>query len=202
MGERMKHRARCAVFALCSGLTFGALVQADTVEVTTTDKTGAVTVKAYALQDAGSGVLRLTVPLKDIRADAKYLDVRADFATAKKGDKGCHGAILYNPDKITQNKLDAVNALRLVEFGGRPIFYSATLKNIPDLKAAYEAYKPIRHLQKEFMQSCEFLDKDVARVTYSDGSEIVCNYTDKPVDYRGRKVGPVAYELYGRKERE
>lgn len=109
-----------------------------------------------------------------------------------------HGIILYNPDKITQNRLDAVNALRLVEFGGRPIFYSATTNNVSDLKAAYEAYKPLRHLQKEFMQSHEFLAKDVARVTYSDGSEIVCNYTDKPFDYRGRKVGPVAYELFSR----
>lgn len=109
-----------------------------------------------------------------------------------------HGIILYNPDKITQNKLDALNALRLVEFGGRPIFYSATLKNIPDLKAAYEAYKPLRHLQKAFMQSHEFLAKNVARVTYSDGSEIVCNYTDKPFEYGGRNVRPVAYEVFKR----
>ncbi len=107
-----------------------------------------------------------------------------------------HGIILSNPDKITQNKLDAVNALRLVEFGGRPIFYSATLRNIPDLKAAYDAFKPLRHLQKEFMQSHEFLAKDVARIVYSDGSEIVCNYTGKDFVYKGKSVKPVSYELY------
>ncbi|HNX35734.1 MAG TPA: hypothetical protein PKM57_13970 [Kiritimatiellia bacterium] len=84
----MKHRARCAVCAFCSGLTWGTLVLADTVAVTTTDTNGAARVNVYALQDAGSGVLRLTIPLKDIRSDAKYLDVQADFATAKKGDEG------------------------------------------------------------------------------------------------------------------
>lgn len=110
-----------------------------------------------------------------------------------------HGIILYNPDKITQNKLDAVSALRLVEFGGRPIFYSATLKNIPDLKAAYDAFKPLRHLQKEFMQSHEFLAKDVARIVYSDGSEIVCNYTGQDFAYKGRNVKPVSYELFAAK---
>lgn len=47
------------------------------------------------------------------------------------------------------------------------------------------------------MQSHEFLAREVAKGTYSDSSEIVFNNTDKPFDYRGRKVGPVAYELYG-----
>lgn len=109
-----------------------------------------------------------------------------------------HGIILSNPDKITQNKLSAVNALRLVEFGGRPIFYSASLKNVPDLKAAYEAFKPMRYLQKELMQSHEYLTNGVARVAYADGSEIVCNYTDKPYAYRKKSVGPVSYELFTR----
>jgi hypothetical protein len=109
-----------------------------------------------------------------------------------------HGIILSNPDKITQNKLDPVNALRLIEFGGRPIFYSATKNNVADLKAAYEAFKPVRYLQKAFMQSHEFLAAKVVRVTYSDGSEIVCNYADTPFAYRDRNVGPVSYALFKR----
>ena len=107
-----------------------------------------------------------------------------------------HGIILYNPDKITQGKLDAKNSLRLVEFGGRPIFYGASPRTIPDLKAAYDAFKPVRHLQKAFMQSHATIGEDVKLVKYSDGSEIVCNYADKAFAYQGRSVKPMSYELY------
>jgi len=107
-----------------------------------------------------------------------------------------HGILLYNPDKITQGTLDARNALRLVEFGGRPIFYGASPATIPDLKAAYEAFKPVRNLQREFMESHEHLAPGVALVKYSDGSEILSNAGDKEFVYRGRPVKPLAYELY------
>jgi hypothetical protein len=107
-----------------------------------------------------------------------------------------HGIILYNPDKITQGKLDARNALRLVEFGGRPFFYGASESTIPTLKAAYEAFKPVRYLQREFMESHEYLVPDVALVKYSDGSEILSNASDKAFTYKGRAVKPMSYELY------
>lgn len=107
-----------------------------------------------------------------------------------------HGIILSNPDKVTQGRLNATNALKLVEFGGRPIFSSASVYTIPHLKAAYDAFKPLRYLQKEFMESHEYLAEDIALVTYSDGSQIVANDTDKDFIYKGRSVKPTSYELY------
>lgn len=105
-----------------------------------------------------------------------------------------HGILLANTDKILQNKLDPEKALRLVEFGGRPIFYSPNDQD--SICAAYEAFKPVRYLQKEFMQAHETLTPGVKRIVYSDGSEIVCNYTDKDFLWKGRAVKPVSYELY------
>lgn len=107
-----------------------------------------------------------------------------------------HGIVLYNPDKITQGSLDATNQLRLVEFGGRPIFYGVSEKSIPDLVRAYEAYKPLRHVQRTFMESHEFLQPGIARIVYADGSVIVCNSTDQDFPYNGRTVRPLAYELW------
>ncbi|MDX9978984.1 MAG: DUF5696 domain-containing protein, partial [Lentisphaeria bacterium] len=107
-----------------------------------------------------------------------------------------HGIVLYNPDKITQGSLDATNQLRLVEFGGRPIFYGVSEKSIPDLVRAYEAYKPLRHLQRTFMESHEYIQPGIARIVYADGSVIVCNSTDQDFPYNGRTVRPLAYELW------
>ena len=47
-----------------------------------------------------------------------------------------------------------------------------------------------------YMLSYEFLAKDVARIVYSVGSEIVCNYTGKDFVYKGRSVKPVSYALF------
>ncbi|MDO4575607.1 MAG: DUF5696 domain-containing protein [Planctomycetia bacterium] len=105
-----------------------------------------------------------------------------------------HGIILANTDKLLQNKLDARKALRLVEFGGRPIFYSPNDQEA--IAAAYEAFKPLRYLQKEFMESHEILAEGVARITYGDGSEILCNASENDFSWKGRTVKPLSYELY------
>lgn len=109
-----------------------------------------------------------------------------------------HGIVLYNPDKLTQGELDAVNALRLVEFGGRPIFYGVSDRNIPAIAKAYEDFKPLRHLQRVFMQSHDMISEKVAKVTYADGTVIVCNYGDEPYSYDGKTVAPLAYLLDGK----
>ena len=108
-----------------------------------------------------------------------------------------HGIILSNPDKITQNKLDPFLSLKLVEFGGRPIYYSAG--NLKAIQESYEAFKPLRHLQRELMEEHEILEKGVTRTVYADGSEIVCNYSDAVFSWKGREVKPMTWELYGGK---
>ncbi len=105
-----------------------------------------------------------------------------------------HGTVLANTDKFLQNKLDAKQALTLVEFGGRPIFYAPY--DVEAIRASWEAFKPLSYLQKEFMESHEFLKPGVARIVYSDGSEIVCNYTESDFVWRDRSVKPMTYELY------
>ncbi len=76
---RMAVCAVCLV-CLCAG--------AETATVSVTATSGTTTVKTYPLQAVGDRVLRLTVPAASIPSDAKTLDIRADFATAKKGDEG------------------------------------------------------------------------------------------------------------------
>ena len=44
-------------------------------------------------------------------------------------------------------------------------------------------------------EKCE-IAPDVFRSRYSNGEEVVCNYTDKPFSYRGESVAPLAYRLY------
>lgn len=105
-----------------------------------------------------------------------------------------HGILLANTDKILQNKLDARKTLKLIEFGGRPIFYSPNDQEA--IAAAYEAFKPLRYLQKEFMESHEILAEGVARITYGDGSEILCNASEKDFEWKGRRIPPLSYELY------
>ena len=130
-----------------------------------------------------------------------------------------HGIILYNPDRLTQNHtrgkclykiersgdprwmegdgiVDPKISLKIVEFGGRPIFYTYKFADVPRIKAAYDEFQPVKHLQKELMHSHEKIADQVFLVKYEDGSEIVCNYAGQPFAYRGRSVKPVSYELY------
>lgn len=129
-----------------------------------------------------------------------------------------HGIILYTPDRLTQNhtrgkclyKLEKsgdprwmegdgiVNpriSLKIVEFGGRPIFYTYKFADVPRIKRAWDEFVPVRHLQKELMVRHETLDRDVFMTSFSDGSRIVCNYRDETYDYEGKSVAPVSYIL-------
>ena len=105
-----------------------------------------------------------------------------------------HGTVLANTDKFLQNELDQKKWLMLVEFGGRPIFYSPN--NTQAIADSYRAFKPLAYLQKEFMESHEYLKPGVARVVYSDGSEIIVNYTDSEFTWKDRPVKAMSYELY------
>ena len=129
-----------------------------------------------------------------------------------------HGIILSNPFSKTTNytiKGDLAK-VKLAEFGGRPLFYFhskfvTTNRNwmgdediscetdqdmttgVAAIKAGVEDYKRRAYLQTEFMEEHEMLAPNVARTVYSDGSEIIANYSDGDFAYRGRTVGGLSY---------
>ena len=129
-----------------------------------------------------------------------------------------HGIILYTSDRWCQNhtrgkcmyKLeksgdprwmigDGVEdprvALKIVEFGGRPIFYTYKFADVPRIRKAHEEFVPVRHLQKEEMVRHDTLAPKVFLTVFGDGSKIVSNYNGTPWDWNGRAVGPVSYLL-------
>ncbi len=99
-----------------------------------------------------------------------------------------HGIILSNPDKITQNTLSVKQNLKLVEFGGRPIFYSMNSSNISDIKKAFEQFKKLRYLQFEYMENHQEIARDVFKTDYSDGSYTVVNYRDVDFNYKDKNI--------------
>lgn len=109
-----------------------------------------------------------------------------------------HGIVLYNPDRYTQQYIsgDKRKVLRLMEFGGRPIIYTNKFASIPKIAALYELYKPVRHLQTEFIYSHSELSDGVYLTKYENGAETVCNYSPKPFAYRGETVAPLDYKLF------
>lgn len=129
-----------------------------------------------------------------------------------------HGIILYTSDRWCQNhtrgkcmyKLeksgdprwmigDGVEnpkvALKIVEFGGRPIFYTYKFADVPRIKKAWDEFVPVRHLQKEQMVRHDTLDENVFLTTFGEGSRIVSNYADTPYTWNGHVVKPVSYIL-------
>lgn len=110
-----------------------------------------------------------------------------------------HGYVLYCPDRLCQNHTRGMNhpkkdesgnldwlegdgivdpriSLKLVEFGGQPIFYSYKFKDVPAMKRAYEEFKPYRHLMKERMVSHREVEKDLFETRYENGESTLCNY--------------------------
>ena len=100
-----------------------------------------------------------------------------------------HGIVLSNPDKFTQGyrPKGSTNFLRLIEFGGRPIFYSCDYRDvrIKQYKEMYDAFQPLKYLQLEFMEENKALAPDVYLTRYSDGSEVITNYSKADFSYKG-----------------
>ena len=85
--------------------------------------------------------------------------------------------------------------LKLYEFGGRPTFYFNPYTDLKPIKAAYDEYQPVKYLQYEFMDFHDELAKDVFLTRYSDGSEVVSNYSDRDFSYKGRMIQAMDYKL-------
>ena len=129
-----------------------------------------------------------------------------------------HGYILGTPDRLVQNHTrgkakyknlssadlrfmegDGItnpkHSLKIVEFGGRPIFYTSHMRDVPYIKKAFDEFKPVRHLQFELMYSHEKIAEGVFITTYEDGSKIISNYNDTAFIYNGKTIKPVNYIL-------
>jgi hypothetical protein len=137
-----------------------------------------------------------------------------------------HGIILSNPFPPTCNYTvkDAATRLMLTEFGGRPFFYfysnyrdnndawmgkedltcadDRSLKaSVAKIKEGYDEFVARAHLQTEFMERHEAVDKDVYRTVFSNGAEIVCNYRKEPFACEGRTVAPMNHVLIEKGEK-
>ena len=131
-----------------------------------------------------------------------------------------HGIILSNPFSITTNytiKGDSAR-LKMVEFGGRPMFYfhskfksnnknwmgdeditcendEALIAGVAAIKEGHDEYGKLRHLQPEFMENHSMLAPEVFLTAYSDGTEIISNYSEAAFTYKEREVAPLRYIL-------
>ena len=126
-----------------------------------------------------------------------------------------HGIILSNPfyctidayyERVGKHYSDSLDrfayfdnaqtrVLKLHEFGGRPIFYYTRYEDITPVKQAYEDYKKLAHLQYFYMDDHRELAPGVFLTRYSNGEELVTNYSPKPFAYRSRSVKPMSNEL-------
>ena len=129
-----------------------------------------------------------------------------------------HGIILYNSDRATQNhtrgkclyKLeksgdprwmigdgisDPKISLKIVEFGGRPIFYTYKFADVPRIKRAWDEFVPVRHLQRELMTDHREVGSNLFLTAYADGSKTICNYNNKEMVWEGNTIAPVSYIL-------
>ena len=129
-----------------------------------------------------------------------------------------HGIILYNSDRATQNHtrgkclykiersgdprwmegdgvVDPKISLKIVEFGGRPIFYTYKFADVPRIKRAWDEFVPVRHLQKELMIDHHCVGDNLFLTAYADGSKTICNYNDTAVTWEGKTIAPISYIL-------
>ena len=111
-----------------------------------------------------------------------------------------HGYVLACPDRLCQNHTRGLNhpktdeagnmdwlegdgivdpriSLKLVEFGGQPIFYSYRFRDVPMMKRAYDEFVPYRHLMKERMTGHREVAKGLFETTYENGESTLCNYS-------------------------
>ena len=133
-----------------------------------------------------------------------------------------HGIILSNPSSETVNYTakDQKTIMKNLEFGARPTFYmysalfeAGKKKNwmgdidircgtrqefdaaIDAIAKGYEDVKKYAYLQLEYLDEHREIAKDVFRCAYSDGSEMVFNYSSAPFVYGDIEIAPMSYAL-------
>lgn len=128
------------------------------------------------------------------------------------------GIVLNNPYTATTNYTikEPLCRLKLIEFGGRPMFYfyskfRSTGSNwmgdadivcatneelrasVAKIKEGYDEFERLRRLQFEFMEAHDEIAPNVFRTLFSDGTSIVCNYGETPYEWEGRSVPSMGY---------
>ena len=129
-----------------------------------------------------------------------------------------HGIILSNPHYATidytyendphrcwppYNAIMDKNTrrLKMAEFNGRPIFYFTNYKKfgLKPIKEAYDEYKPMRHLQYEFIDFHDEIAENVFITEFSNGEIIVTNYSNTDFTFKNKIVKAKNYKLYNDK---
>ena len=129
-----------------------------------------------------------------------------------------NGVVLNNTFSRTVNYVlkSQKEKLELIENNGRPTFYchknfrGDNWKESEDLRInteeerertaeiivkEYAEYKERSYLQEEFMTGFEYLKEDVTKTVFSDGSEIITNYSNEDYLYKGTIVEKMNYKL-------
>lgn len=117
-----------------------------------------------------------------------------------------HGIIINNPFAKTMRYMLLPDESEYARWrvacaavAGRPVVYSScdTIKKYtPRLARAAADYAEMSYLQYEFIEDLRDIADGVKSTTFSDGSEIVSNFTDKPFAYRGKKIPPLDFLLF------
>lgn len=96
-----------------------------------------------------------------------------------------HDVVLSNPDKVTQEVLGVDDNLLLVEYGGRPIFYSINDGNFDGVVRAWRQFRELRHLMTEEMKSHREVAPGVVRVEWANGDVVWVNHSAAAYDAGG-----------------
>lgn len=131
-----------------------------------------------------------------------------------------NGIVLNNPFTETTNYTikPKAAALKMAEFGGRPMFYfyskfrhsggnwmgdaditcatdEELTASVAKIKEGFDEYEKLQHLQLEFMESHEEIAENVFKTVFGDRSVVVVNYGEAPFDYEGQTVKGLDYIL-------
>ena len=69
-----------------------------------------------------------------------------------------------------------------------------------EIQKIYERYQPMIYLQYEFMDFHGEIAPQVFVTRYSDGSEVITNYTKQPYTYKGDVVPAEDFKLFKSKK--
>ena len=86
--------------------------------------------------------------------------------------------------------------LKVFELNGRPMFYYTDYRDLAPLKRMDERWRPLKHLQFEFLDDHAEIAPNVTRSRYGNGEEVVCNYGEEPFGYGGKEIMPLSYALF------
>ncbi len=132
-----------------------------------------------------------------------------------------NGIVLSNPYTTTTNYTikDELTRLKLVEFGGRPMFYfyskfrstgsnwmgdadincgtEEELRNsVAAIKRGYDEFESMKELQYEFMEDHYEIVPNVFCTVFGNGTRIVTNYTDADFVHDGKTVKSMDYVVF------